>query len=364
MIKDQIDKEELRSTLTAGLPDVAEDTNKKNPLVLVIIGAVIIVFLSAYFLARTKAKVTKPIEENYVLQKNTIKEMQVSSPQTKLKSQTQEEHTQNHEMTETQLKFLLDKQKELQQRLSAPLMLVNNSQSTARPQSNGIALPTDPNTQFMQQVTSAQSESVYAKSLGPLNAIIAEGSFIHAILESASNSDLPGYLRASVSTPSYSEDGSQVLIPVGSRLIGQYKSGMLQGQSRIFVVWTRLITPEGISINLGSPGVDSLGVAGMGADVIDRHFWQRFGMASLLSIIGAGTANINAAGLDKENSASQYRSAIANSFSQSANQSLQQNMMIAPTLETYQGKPIMVFVAHDLYFHDAIKQIKPKLNVF
>lgn len=138
----------------------------------------------------------------------------------------------------------------------------------------------------------------------------------------------------------------------------------MQGQSRIFIVWTRLITPNGISINLGSPGVDNLGVAGMEADEINRHFWERFGTASLLSLIGAGAANVGANGNDENNSVSAYRSAVASSFAQSANQSLQQNNMMAPTLKTYQGKPIIVFVAKDLHFANAMQEIKPKINVF
>jgi type IV secretion system protein VirB10 len=139
---------------------------------------------------------------------------------------------------------------------------------------------------------------------------------------------------------------------------------MLQGQSRIFMVWTRLITPSGISIQLGSPGVDSLGVAGIGADEVNRHFWERFGTGSLLSIIGAGAANVGVSAADQENSASAYRTAVANSFAQSANQTLQQNNKIPPTLTINQGKPIIVFVAKDLNFQSAMQQAIPRVNVF
>ena len=124
----------------------------------------------------------------------------------------------------------------------------------------------NPNTQFLQSSSQKGVQTATAMVLGSLGTIIAEGNFIHAILEPATNSELPGSLRAIVSEPVYAEDGSNVLIPRGSRLIGEYKSGMQQGQSRIFVVWQRLITPEGISLQLGSSGVDNLGVSGMGAD--------------------------------------------------------------------------------------------------
>ena len=105
-------------------------------------------------------------------------------------------------------------------------------------------------------------------------------------------------------------------------------------------------------------------VAGMGADNIDRHFWERFGTASLLSLIGAGAANSGVSGSDQENSAAVYRAAVASSFAQSASQSLQQDSNIAPTLRTHQGKPIIVFVAHDLNFQKAMKQLNPKINIF
>src|SRR5690606_9960025 len=99
---------------------------------------------------------------------------------------------------------------------------------------------------------------------------------------------------------------------------------------RIFIVWTRLITPQN-SLPLSSPGIDALGAAGMRADHIDRHFWQMFGSASLLSLIGAGSSHIGVHSNDQSNSASAYRQAIAQSFSQSANSTLKESIL-PPTL--------------------------------
>ena len=117
-------------------------------------------------------------------------------------------------------------------------------------------------------------------------------------------------------------------------------------------------------MQLGSASVDSLGMAGLSADDINRHFWERFSSAALLSIIGAGASSIGVGSGDMANSASMYRSAVANSFSQTAGQSLQQNGNIAPTLKIVQGKPIMVFVAQDLQFANTIKNTTTLLNVF
>src|SRR3712207_4640422 len=80
-------------------------------------------------------------------------------------------------------------------------------------------------------------------------------------------------------------DGSSVLVPRGSRVIGQYRGGLAVGQTRAYVIWTRLLRPDGVSIALSSPGTDDLGQTGLTGDV-DNHFFKRFGSAVLLSIVG------------------------------------------------------------------------------
>jgi type IV secretion system protein VirB10 len=103
-----------------------------------------------------------------------------------------------------------------------------------------------------------------------------------------------------------------------------------------------------------SPNADSLGRAGQGADSVNTHFFARFGEAALLSIIGAGASNVGVGNLDQYNSAAQYRVAIAQSFQQSAGQSLQSTLPQKPTLRIYQGAQINVFVAHDLSFYNVL----------
>ena len=101
-------------------------------------------------------------------------------------------------------------------------------------------------------------------------ATVSQGTLIPAILETAINSDVPGYVRAVVSRDVMGFDGRRVLIPSGSRLIGQYRSGLAAGQSRAFIVWTRLTRPDGVTVSLGSPVTDPLGRAGLGGKV-DSH---------------------------------------------------------------------------------------------
>jgi type IV secretion system protein VirB10 len=197
--------------------------------------------------------------------------------------------------------------------------------------------------------------SVQATRIPHPSFTIVSGEFLHAILETSINSDLPGMVRAVVSKPSYSYAGERMMIPSGSRLIGQYSSSIIQGQDRVMIIWNRAVLPNGIAVQLNSPGTDALGRAGQGADSVNTHFFARFGESALLSILGAGTAAAGISSTDQYNSASQYRMAIAQSFKQSAQQSLQGSLPMKPTIHIYQGTKINVFVAHDLSFYQALK---------
>ena len=116
---------------------------------------------------------------------------------------------------------------------------------------------------------------------------------IPAVLETAMNSDLPGFVRAVVSRDVRGFDGNSVLIPRGSRLVGEYRSGLSQGASRILVIWTRVLRPDGASVQIGSPGGDPLGRAGQEGKV-HSHFFRQFASAILLSVINAEVSNLAA----------------------------------------------------------------------
>ena len=179
---------------------------------------------------------------------------------------------------------------------------------------------------------------------------------LHAVLNVAMNSDLPGMVTATVSSPAYAYTGALELIPKGSRLIGQYSSAVLQGQSRIFIIWNRVVLPDGVSVDINSPDTDQIGQSGEPADYINRHFWSRFGESVLLSILSAGVSNVDVQSSDQYNSAQAYRIAVADSLQQSAAGTLQQTISTKPTLVRYQGANINVFIAHDLSFYNLYQQ--------
>jgi type IV secretory pathway VirB10-like protein len=179
---------------------------------------------------------------------------------------------------------------------------------------------------------------------------IAQGEWISAVLETSINSELPGMVRAQVTEPVYSYQGQHVLIPRGSRLVGQYLSARGNGgaSKRVFILWNRVLTPSGSFFNLDSPGVDDLGRSGMNADEVESHFLQIFGQATLLSIIGGGVSMAGVSDNEQPNSRDQWRQSIGENFQNSAAQSLSTTRDISPTLHVRQGALVKVFVAKDL----------------
>lgn len=167
---------------------------------------------------------------------------------------------------------------------------------------------------------------------------VTQGTLIPAVLETAIDTDQPGYVRAVVSVDVRSFDGARVLVPRSSRLIGQYKSGLQAGQKRAYVVWTRLIRPDGVSVNIASPAIGFGGETGL-AGKVDTHFWERFGSAMLLSVVG-GLSTIGGTG----------GVIVAGGGQSAAAAAVGQGSQIGPTIRVRQGEPIRVFTARDLDF--------------
>jgi type IV secretion system protein VirB10 len=198
--------------------------------------------------------------------------------------------------------------------------------------------------QFAARVSGQEAPRSKATLLRGKSLVVAQGSTIPGVLETALDSDLPGFARAVVSRDVRSFDGSAVLIPRGSRVIGEYRSAASQGQSRAFVIWSRVLRPDGVSIQIGSPATDPLGRAGLSGKV-DTHFLQEFSGAILLSVINIGTAALT--------SAPSTTVVVGSSGGVSglgASVSALAPTVIPPTIKVAQGTPIRIFVARDLDF--------------
>ena len=202
--------------------------------------------------------------------------------------------------------------------------------------------------QFFDEIAGQGIPTARAFQIENLDQTLPQGTIIKAILETALNTDLPGMMRAVASENTYAFDGSNILIPKGSRLIGRYNSGVEAGQTRVFVIWERVITPSGVSIKIDSPGTDELGTAGLGGDV-DTHFFKRYGTAILLSVIEGAIDYAVAEAQDGDNATIALGNA-GDSVESLANQSLSRNLGIPPTIRVDQGTRINVFVSQDLSF--------------
>jgi type IV secretion system protein VirB10 len=171
---------------------------------------------------------------------------------------------------------------------------------------------------------------------------VAQGTLIPAVLETALDSTRPGFARAIVSRDVRGFDGSRVLIPRGSRLIGEYRSEAAPGQKRALVNWVRLIRPDGVTIAIGSPAGDPLGRGGVRARV-NSHFFERFAGAILQSALDIG---VNLASSRIGNGTVVV---LPGTLQGGVGQVIQPSQ-ITPTLSVRQGTSISIFVARDLDF--------------
>ncbi|MBS7538444.1 TraB/TrbI/VirB10 family type IV secretion system protein [Ancylobacter lacus] len=177
--------------------------------------------------------------------------------------------------------------------------------------------------------------------------VVQAGAVIAAALITGIRSDLPGQITAQVTENIYdSPTGKILLIPQGTRLIGQYDNGVGFGQRRVLLVWNRLIMPNGRSIVLErQPGADAEGYAGL-EDGVDYHWGELFKAAALSTLlsIGANTgSSSNESGL-----VSAIRDGASDSIGQTGRQIVQRQLNIAPTLTIRPGFPVRVIVTRDL----------------
>jgi type IV secretion system protein VirB10 len=211
---------------------------------------------------------------------------------------------------------------------------VQNSQTNSEEQRlfNGLLRPT-------------QLEGSRAGTLGNRDFIVAMGTSIPCVLETALASDQPGFTSCVINRDVLSDNGRVVLMEKGTQVVGEYRGGLQRGQKRLFVLWNRAKTPKGVIVMLASPATDALGRAGVDG-YVDTHWWERFGSALLLSIVGDATSYANSqlqdSNVDAQNTTGTGQQAAAIAVEQSIN--------IPPTLLKHQGELVSIFVARDLDF--------------
>ena len=220
---------------------------------------------------------------------------------------------------------------------------------------------------FLQNSANSGADVAVASELGDLSRVVVQGTIISAVLETAINTELPGALRAQVSEDVYSYDGSKVLLPAGTRLIGGFSTDIKTAQKRVLIAWNRAITPKGKSIALGAIGVDRLGQSGSEGDV-DLRLKERYGGALLISMISAlpdiavgvlskGTVTRRSnsgqdvtANQQSQSAATDAISSATSSLGQESQSAIGERFALDPIITIPQGEEIRIFVNRDLVF--------------
>ncbi len=176
--------------------------------------------------------------------------------------------------------------------------------------------------------------------------VLQAGSVIPAALITGIRSDLPGQITAQVTQHIYdSPTGSMLLIPQGTRIIGEYSNDVGFGQRRVLLVWNRLIFPNGRSIILErQSGADTQGYAGL-EDGVDYHWWDIAKAAALSTLLGVGA---ELAADDNDRLISAIRGGAQDTINDAGQQIVRRQLNIAPTLTIRPGFPVRVIVTRDL----------------
>lgn len=193
--------------------------------------------------------------------------------------------------------------------------------------------------------------------------VVQPGDVIPAVLQSAINSELPGPILAQVAVDVYdSPTHRHLLIPQGTKLFGEYASGVVFGQSRLLVAWQRLRFPNGQTLDIGEmPGTDGVGRSGFN-DLVDNHYFRLFASALLLSGVTAGVAmsqDVGSGNSQRVTAGSAMSQALGQQLGQTAAQLIQKNMNVAPTLDIRPGYRFNVMITKDLTFRRPYRRQSP-----
>lgn len=222
-------------------------------------------------------------------------------------------------------------------------------------------LPTSSSTPLAASLVATKMIGSKATVLPHRNMLVTMGTVLPCVLETALDSTLPGFATCMVPRDILSDDSTVVLMEKGTKVVGEFQGGIRQGQHRVFILWTRAETPNGVIINLSSPATDAVGRSGVDG-VYDNHFWERFGGALMFSLVD-DAANVAAAGVGGSSGGngsinSSYYQPSVNAGQQAAAIALENSINIPPTIRKNQGEFVSIYVARDLDF-SSVYDLRP-----
>lgn len=213
---------------------------------------------------------------------------------------------------------------------------------------NGTAGGSDTQTKPIGDLLkSADTPAVLAGKITDQSMILPKGRSIDCALSTRVINEVSGMASCVVTGDVYSANGRVLLIERGSEVTGEYTAAMTQGQRRLFVLWSRVRTPNGVVVNVNSPAADGLGTAGLDG-YVDNRWPERIGAAFLLSlvqdVISYETMKVTPPG--GQNAAA----ATTETGNKMVEKVLESTINIKPTLYKNQGDRASIFVARDLDF--------------
>lgn len=225
----------------------------------------------------------------------------------------------------------------------------SRQQSPAQEQNTGEEKDEGKRGGMATMLSSTRTATRKATFMPNRNFMLAKGAFIDCALQTRLDTTVPGMTACVVTRNIYSDNGKVLLVERGSVVTGEYQSNMTQGMARIFVLWNRIKTPNGVVIPLDSPGSDQLGGSGV-PGYVDNHFWQRFGGALMLSLVDDAARGVTSQ-TNSGSDGSQFNFTSSGEASQNmAAEALKNTINIPPTLYRNQGGQVGIYVARDLDF--------------
>ena len=202
----------------------------------------------------------------------------------------------------------------------------------------------------------AKEQATSAKFINNPDGLMVRGTYIRCVLETRIITDIPGFTSCVVTEPIYSINGRSLLLPKGSKISGKYNNSGVGDIARVSVIWDRITTPNGIDVNMASPGVDNLGGAGHPGDY-NAHWGSRITSALLISIISDAFSYAAAENGPRTTTISNgnvidtpFESSTARTMERLANQALDRSINRPPTVTINQGTVVNVYVSKDVDF--------------
>ena len=214
---------------------------------------------------------------------------------------------------------------------------------------------------FDGNLRSAPTPKAQAGLIGNRNLLLAKGTLLDCVLNTAINSSIPGMVSCTLTRNVYSDNGKVLLLERGSTVTGEFGGRVKTGQTRIYVLWNRIKTPKGVVVNLDSPGSDALGRSGVDGEV-DKHWGERIGNAFLLSLIQDAIGFAATRGSNQNGSQQMYFQNTQQTGDNMATTILKESLQIPPTITKKQGERVAIFVARDLDF-SAVYDLMPQVQV-